>query len=230
MKFIALFSILLPCVLPYQSSLVADDACAISVMEYKWTKRRIEVEKTTGTTAPAEAMLPENKNFERGRRLNAPPGQPDPNENSMDRRRANMEKMVQESRAPQAKTVDGYAYRIKVRNTGNKVAEVVFIEYQFIEAANPTSVARRQFLCGVNIKPDKTQDMQAFSVAGPSDVISVASLAKADGIFKEQVLINRVEFADGTIWQRKGWNFSEIRLSLKAVLATPWGTETCRSL
>lgn len=230
MKLIAFFSILMPCVLPYQTSIIADEACEMAVEEYKWTKRRIEVEKTAATTAPAEAMLPENKNFERGRRLNAPPGTPDPNENSMDRRRANMEKMVQEARTPQAKTVDGYAYRVKVRNIGKKVAEVLFIEYQFIEAAKPNSVARRQFLCGVNIKPDKAQELQAFSVAGPSDVISVASLAKTDNIFKEQVLINRVEFSDGTIWQRKGWNFGEVRLSLKAVLATPWGAEMCRGL
>jgi hypothetical protein len=182
------------------------------------------------TTAPAEAMIVENKNFERGKRLNAPPGMPDPNVDTMDRRRANMERMVQESRAPQPKAVQGFAYKVKLKNMGSKVAEVVFFEYQFIETANPASVARRQFLCGVNIKPTREQELQAYSTSGPSDVISVASLAKASEVFQEKVVINRVEYADGTIWQRKDWNFAEIRLTLARALGTPWGAEMCRNL
>ena len=34
--------------------------------------------------------------------------------------------------------------------------------------------------------------------------------------FEEAVLINRVEFADGTFWQRKDWNFDEVKLTAKA--------------
>ena len=45
----------------------------------------------------------------------------------------------------------------------------------------------------------------------------------------EMVLINRVEYADGSIWERKGWKFSEISRALKLALATPW-TEACRAL
>jgi len=127
--------------------------------------------------------------------------------------------------------VDGYAYRVKVQNTSAKVVEVMFWEYQFKEKANPTNVARRQFLCGVNIKPDKEKELQAFSVNGPSDVISVSSLGnKAEELFEEQVVINRVEYADGTIWQRKDWNYAEVKLGIARAIGTPWGTEMCRGL
>jgi hypothetical protein len=90
---------------------------------------------------------------------------------------------------------------------------------------------RRQFLCGVNIRPGKEKELQVFSVAGPSEVISAASLADRSGnLFEEKVVINRVEYADGSIWQRRDWNFAEVRSSISRALATPWGTEMCRGL
>jgi hypothetical protein len=92
-------------------------------------------------------------------------------------------------------------------------------------------MARRQFLCGVNIKPEKEKEIQAFSLSGPSDVISVGNLANKSGnAFQEKVVINRVEYADGSIWQRKDWNFGEIRLTYQRAVGTPWGAEMCRSL
>ena len=66
---------------------------------------------------------------------------------------------------------------------------------------------------------------------GPSDVISVGSLSnKTENLFEENIVINRIEYSDGTIWQRKGWNFGEVRLGIARAVGTPWGTEMCRSL
>jgi hypothetical protein len=138
---------------------------------------------------------------------------------------------VRESRAPRRKEVDGFAYRVKVRNASTKVIEVLFWEYQFTETANPTNVARRQFLCGVNIKPTKEKELQSFSPSGPGAVISVGSLSdKSGNLYQEKVVINRVEYADGSIWQRKDWNFAEVRATLARAIATPWGLEMCRGL
>jgi len=90
---------------------------------------------------------------------------------------------------------------------------------------------RRQFLCGVQIKPDREKEVLAFSASGPSDVVSVESLSKkAENLFGEKVLINRVEYADGSIWQRRDWNFAEVRSAVTRATATPWGTEMCRGL
>lgn len=138
---------------------------------------------------------------------------------------------MQEARTPKPKPVDGLAYRVKVQNAGRKVIDVIFWEYQFKETANPKLVTRQQFLCGAGIKPGKEKELQAFSVSSPGDVISVDSLAKkSDNLFVEQVVINRVEYADGTIWQRKDWNFAEVRLGVARATATPWGAEMCRGL
>lgn len=232
MRILLLFALLALFVSPFQESASAQEGSAVSVLVFRWYKSREVLEKLESpTSGPVPAMIPANRNFERNRRINSPEGVRDPNLDTTDGRSAAIDKSVQESRLPSAKPVDGYAYRVKIRNTSTKVIEVVFWEYQFKESANPTAVARRQFLCGVNIKADKEKELQAFSVSGPSEVISVVSLSKkSDKLFDESIVINRVEYADGSIWQRKGWNFGEIRLAIARAVGTPWGTEMCRGL
>ena len=201
----------------------------MTVTSFKWSRARqkVDVPETEGN-APARAMIPQNRIFARNARVNDPPGVRDPNQDTIDGRSAALEKTVAQSRAPQSKTMDGYAYRIKVQNTHSKLAEVVFWEYRFIDPANPQTIARRQFLCGVNIPSGKGKDLEGFSLSGPSDVVNVQTLA--DNAFKEDVLINRVEYADGTVWQRKGWSLAEVKGSYDRVLREPWVPGSCKGL
>ena len=227
MRTLLLLPLLLIFVPPTQN-----DGSSVLVLGSKWSKSRQTVEILDNSrVTPAQAVFPLNKNFERNVRANASPGARDPNADTVDGRSAALEKSVQEARVPKSKPVDGFSYRAKVKNAGAKIIEVVFWEYQFTELSNPQNVARRQFLCGVNIKPDKEKELLAFSVSGPSDVISVGSLANKSGnLFQEKIVINRVEYADGSIWQRKDWNFAEVKPAIERAIATPWGTEMCRGL
>jgi hypothetical protein len=232
MKTLLLLPLLLTFASPVQNVAVSDDGSAVVVLGFKWSKSRQTVDKPDTTpAAPVAAMIPANRNFERNRRINDPVGARDPNADTIDGRSAALEKNVQEARSPKRKNVDGFAYRVKVQNAGSKVVEVVFWEYQFKESSNPSNVARRQFLCGVNIKPSKDKELQAFSLSGPGDVISAESLGdKSAKVFDEKVVINRVEYGDGSIWQRKDWNFAEVRSSVARATATPWGSDMCRAL
>jgi hypothetical protein len=228
MKTILLLSLLLMLFPQGQAPIVSSDASPVAVVSFKWFKDRQEFVQPPEATMPAAAMIAANKNFEKNRRANTSPGERDPNLDTLDGRSAALEKAVQESRA--AKPVDGFAYRAKIHNASNKSIEVVFWEYQFKEAA-ATSVTRRQFLCGVSIKPDKEKELQVFSLSGPPDVISVATLSKKTANSgEEKAVINRVEYADGTIWQRKDWNFGEVRLGYARAMATPWVPGTCKGL
>ncbi|HEX8772950.1 MAG TPA: hypothetical protein VF735_05045 [Pyrinomonadaceae bacterium] len=176
-------------------------------------------------------MIPENKVLQRNERAQAPLGVRDPNADTIDGRSAALEKNMQEARSPKSVTVDGFTYQAKIRNASTKVIEVVFWEYQFKELSNPTNVVRRQFLCGVNIKPAKEKELLAFSASGPSDVISVGSLTNKGGnLFEEKAVVNRVEFADGSILQRRDWNFAEMKSSIERAIKTPWGAEMCRGI
>ena len=230
MRTLLLLSLLLPFTL--QDGAVARDGSPLAVVGSRWSKSRIAVPKESASrTTPAAAMTAANRNFERNRRMNDPAGVRDPNADTLDARSAALEKTVQESRSSKPSAVDGYAYRAKVRNAGAKAVEVVFWEYQFTEAANPSNVVRRQFLCGVQIKPNKEKELEGLSTLAPSEVISADSLAgKTEKPFTERVLINRVEYADGTIWQRKDWNFAEVRAAVARATSAPWGGEMCRGL
>ena len=232
MKTILILTLLFMAIPQGQSGVVApsisNEGLPVTVLSIKWFKDRQVIEQPS-VNSPAAAMIPQNKNFERNRRANNSPGERDPNLDTIDGRSAALEKAVQESRSP--KPVDGFAYRVKVRNATAKPIEIIFWEYQFKESAAAAPLVRRQFLCGVAVKSGKDRELQAFSLSGPQDVVSVNILSQKSGSAgAEQVVINRVEFADGSIWQRKDWNFGEVRLSYARAIATPWGTEMCRGL
>jgi hypothetical protein len=212
-----------------QTTVVSHEGTPVVVVSHKRFKDRQSIVTQPVTTIPAAAMIPQNKNFEKNRRDNTSPGERDPNLDTLDGRSAAMERAVQESRAP--KPIDGFAYRAKVHNASTKMIDVIFWEYQFKQLPNSATISRRQFLCLVAIKPEKERELQAFSLSGPHDVVSVDALGKkpADA-GDENVVVNRVEYADGSIWQRKDWNFGEIRLSYARAVATPWGSEMCRGL
>lgn len=231
MKILLLLPLLLMLVTPGQQPAIPQESSPVMVLSFKWFKSRQTIEKAASASfTPAPAMIAANKNYERQRRGNAPAGERDPNADTIDGRSAAMERSVQESRSPKS-VVDGFAYRAKVQNASPKVIEVLFWEYQFIDSANPTIVSRRQFLCGANIKAGKDKDLQAFSGSGPSDVISVGSLAnKAGNPFQEKVVINRIEYADGSIWQRKDWSFGEVKLSVAHAVQGPWTPDMCKGL
>jgi len=228
MKTILLLTALLLVIPQGNTAVISTEGTPVTVVSLKWSKERREVEAGTATgSVPAAAMIPQNKNFERYRRANTSPGERDPNLDTIDGRSAALERAVQDSRA--AKPVDGFLYRAKVHNAGGKPIQIIFWEYQLKESGASTPSLRRQFLCVISIKPEKNGELQAFSLSGPHDVVSVDSLKKkSDG--EEQAVINRVEFADGSIWQRKDWSFGEIRLGFQRAVATPWGREMCRAL
>jgi len=225
MKTLLLLSLLLSLLIPFQ----ANEGSPLTVTQFKWTRARrtIQTAEVEGN-APAQAMIPQNRNFARNARINEPRGSRDPNADTVDGRSAALEKSVAESRT-KAEPLDGFAYRIKVQNPTTKVIEIVFWEYQFHDPANPDLVARRQFLCGVNIPAGKGKDLEGFSISGPSDVIDVKTLNTGSS-FKENVFINRVEYSDGSIWQRKAWNLAEVKGSYERVLREPWVPGMCKGL
>lgn len=232
MRVLLLISLLLPLAAAAQNPAPAGDDAPVSILGFKWSKSRREVPKgEAGQTGPAAAMTPADRNFERNRRINDPAGVRDPKADTLDSRSAALEKSVQEARSAKRDPRDVYEYKARLRNDAGKVAEVVFWEYQSAEPSDPANVTRRQFLCGVNIKPGKEKELLAVTVAAPSAVVSAGSLNQGAGNnYQEKAVVNRVEYADGTIWQRKGWSFAEVRAAVALATSTPWGSEMCRGL
>ena len=180
---------------------------------------------------PAKPVIAENKYFQRKAREQRTDNPMDPYEASLEGRSAAMEKAVQESRTGQASVVSGYSYRADVRNDTGKRVVIIFWEYRFTEIERPTNVVRRQFICPMDLKDGEKKGLSAFSTLGPSEAIDVASLSKSkDKLFNEEVIVNRIEFSDGSILQRHSWKLSEIKAALDRATSTPCSNEVCRAL
>jgi hypothetical protein len=229
MKFLLLVPLLLMAGLAGQDSPKNDETGPVAVTSFKWMRdRKLAENAASAVVTPAPAMTAATKNFEKQKRINAPAGDRDPTLDTVDSRSAEIDRIVQESREPQP--VDGFTYQVKVQNGSGKIIQTIFWEYQFRETATPANVTRRQFLCSGKINPDKGKDLQVFSLSGPSDVVSVKSLAKRSADqFKEGVVINRVEYTDGTFWQRRDWNVNDLKLTPKARSETR-NLPPCRSI
>jgi len=187
----------------------SNEGSPVAVVSFEWSRSKQAPEKPDGPAAPVQPIT-QNRVRERERREQAPAGERDPNEDSVERRSSQLDKIVQESRS--GKPVEGYAFRVKVRNASTKVLQSLIWEYQFTEVLNPANVSSRQFLCGATLKPEKSAEFRVFSTTGPASVINVASLAsKSHDLFQENVLIDLIEFTDGTTWQRKDWNSEPAR-------------------
>jgi len=212
--------LLLPLLLIFGDSIQnpapVDGSSPVVVVSFKWFKDRQSIEKAVASTSsPQPALITADKNFEKQKRINASAGDRDPHADTLDARGAELDRIVQESR--QAPPVDGFVYSVKFKSASAKPIERIFWEYQFKEMANPANVTHRRFLCNIKIKPEQAKDLEIFSLGGPSDVISVKSLAKGSGNqFEEAVVINRVEYADGSFWQLKDWTFDVSKLVSKA--------------
>ena len=213
-----------------QEQLSSDESSMVKVVSYKWSRDRRQVDQATPMlNAPVAAVISQNKNFERNRRANMPAGERDPNLDTIDGRSAALEMSVQSSRAP--KPIDGFAYRAKFQNVSAKELEIIFWEYEFTDEAVKPVVSRRQFLCAGLTKAGKEKEFKGFTLSGPSDVVAVDSLAKnTNSPLKERVVINRLEFTDGTIWQRKGWHLADVKLSIQRALSSPWAPDMCKAL
>ena len=99
----------------------------------------------------------------------------------------------------------GFQYKLTIENASTKTIKVVSWDYIFSDA-NGQEIERHHFRSRVlgTIKPGKTKEVIRFSLSQPVKVIDASTLAsgKANHEFKERVVINRIDYADGSSWQR----------------------------
>jgi len=104
------------------------------------------------------------------------------------------------------KPIDLFRYRVNLKNTGIKVVKAVVWDYQASDTDEFNDSTHRQFRCTAKMKPNQNQRFEGFSVLPPTRVIT-ASGTKS---FSERVILNRIEYADGTSWQRPEWHEPEV--------------------
>jgi hypothetical protein len=95
-----------------------------------------------------------------------------------------------------------FLYRASVKNTSAKQIKEIDWDYVFVDSFNGDELDRRQFTSVQNIAPGKQKELVFTLPTPPTRRISIYALDKkeASGI-EGRVLIVRVKYADGSVWQ-----------------------------
>lgn len=124
------------------------------------------------------------------------------NRRDMLERRAEMKATVDAAKRPPQKDSDQYLLQLQVKNVGTNVIKTIVWEYQ--PSARASQYQLRQYVCNVKAKP---QESKKFELLSPSNPVKVIEADAETGQTKDgKVVINRIDYADGTVWKRKGWS------------------------
>ena len=95
-----------------------------------------------------------------------------------------------------------YIYEAKVRNTGKKAIRTLTWEYVFFEPGTEQEVGRRRFVSKVSISPGRTRNVVMRSASPPTGTIDATKAGKkTQDQYSEQVVLQSVGYADGSVWQ-----------------------------
>jgi hypothetical protein len=170
-------------------------APGVTVIEKKW---HVEV------INPALEKDPFAPNKDRQQVENAQKGDARENEN-----RVKQGEPTLAPRVPATKAETGshrlwteYVYELKVRNTGDKTIQTLTWEYVFFEPGTEREVGRQQFTSRVSIRPGGTRTVTMRSGTPPTGTIDASNAGKKSrDQYSEQIVIQRVGYADGSVWQ-----------------------------
>ena len=94
-----------------------------------------------------------------------------------------------------------YQLLLEVKNSGTKVVQSLV--WQFKPAAGPEDYEPKHYLCALEVKPDEKKLLDVWTPYAPVKVISVD--ARSDALKDGEVVINKIEYTDGSVWTRRGW-------------------------
>lgn len=96
----------------------------------------------------------------------------------------------------------GFIYKVEIQNTGAKAVKAVDWDYVFMDANTQEELGRRQFSSLEKIAPGKTRELKFFVSTPPTQRVSINSLDKSERAnLAEGIVLVRIEYADGSVWQ-----------------------------
>ena len=96
-----------------------------------------------------------------------------------------------------------FVYKATVKNSGSKAIKSIDWDYVFFERGTENEIGRQQFTSDEKIGPGHTKELVVTIRKPPTQTISLTDLNKNErGTLDGLVVIVRVDYADGTIWQR----------------------------
>jgi hypothetical protein len=124
------------------------------------------------------------------------------NKRDLATRRAELDDIGRNMPDSSQKRSNWYRIHLEVKNEGSAIVKSFIWEYQ--PHAAPTDYQAKQFVCVVKAKPD---ERKKFDFVVPFAPVRVVNANQASGKTDDgEVVINSVEYDDGSVWKRKGWS------------------------
>lgn len=173
----------------------------LSVVKYSWSKERVGWERDpfSGPIENFDEMRVRARNEKRI--LDAKKGGNSAEVNKLERDARSDQALISEIHKNTPARY-GFVYKTSIRNNGTKTIKVIDWDYVFYDVTNQTELGRRQFSSLEKIEPGKTKELKFFIKGPPTRTISVNALNKNERInLGEAILVVRVEYEDGSVWQ-----------------------------
>ena len=177
------------------------DTADVEVIKFNWSKERINWDQNPfgGPNENFHEMqfrARAEKRASDARRANSPEA------SKLERDARTDAAIIQAERQKKGPPRYTFLYKTSIKNTSKKIIEEVDWDYIFLDAATSEELGRRQFTSVETIHPGKHKELSFMLPTPPSQRISVYALDKKDRLaFTEQIVIVRVKYADGSVWQ-----------------------------
>ena len=126
-------------------------------------------------------------------------------------RRVDLRTMEKKAEVTAEKPVEYYQFRLELKNTGAHVVKSLIWEYR--PTAGPDDYHPKQYLCALQVKPKEKKTLDIWTPWAPVKVITVDE--RKDALKDGTVIINEIEYEDGSVWKKRGWNYRLPADSLK---------------
>jgi hypothetical protein len=95
-----------------------------------------------------------------------------------------------------------YIYEVKVRNNAEKAIRTLAWDYVFFEPGTEQEVGRLRVISETSIGAGKTKNLVLRSASPPTGTIDATKVnKKSQEQYIERVVIQRIEYADGSVWE-----------------------------
>jgi hypothetical protein len=168
----------------------------LTVVKFSWSKYRQSSGLIHGADDPGPPMN-EPVSMIQPERKNEPPEVK--NRRDVNERRADLAKAERNANSSSPPRQDYYMMRLEVKNVGQNTTKSIVWEFQ--PGVQTADVEAKQYICKMKAKPNENKVFELMSPAAPVRVVSADKKAQ-----EGKVVINRIEYADGTVWKRKGWS------------------------
>lgn len=194
MKLLFLTGLILLVPLQQASQTVDSEESDLAVVKFSWSIYRQNNDLISSDPGP---MLNEPVSLKGSERRNEHPAVQ--SRRDIQERRAALANAERNGAKATPPRPDYYRMRLEVKNVGQNTTKSIIWEFQ--PAVQTPDYEAKQYICKIKTKPNESKSLELMSPAAPVKVVSADKKAR-DG----KVVINRIEYADGTVWKRKGWS------------------------